>query len=223
MRDLSKQMTDIKILNRHKDFIIIDKPVDTSFHTEAGVSGLFNQLKDQVNCPLWPVHRLDKITSGLLITAKSKQASAKFSRLFQENAIHKTYLALSDKKPKKKQGTIKGDMVKVRSGNWKLCRTSNNPAITQFKSFSVAPNLRLFRITPHTGKTHQIRVAMRSVGSPIIGDLRYGGTLSDRGYLHAYKLSFNWDNEPINIIQPPTTGELFQLEEVKSQLESSEL
>ena len=61
-------------------------------------------------------------------------------------------------------------MQKARNGAWKLCQSKENPAITRFESVSCEPNLRLFILKPQTGKTHQLRVAMKSLGSPILGD-----------------------------------------------------
>ena len=64
-----------------------------------------------------------------------------FSDFFSEHHIQKTYLALSNQKPKKKQGLIVGDMQKSRNGAWKLCQSKENPAITRFESVSCEPNL----------------------------------------------------------------------------------
>jgi len=199
----------INIPFEHSDFIISDKPAGVSFHNEEGDQGFFNQLKEQIGIDLWPVHRLDKITSGLLIAAKSKKAAVTFGKMFESKQIFKTYIALSDKKPKKKQGTISGDMKKTRSGNWKITRSYNSPSITKFHTQILSSNTRLFIVTPATGQTHQIRVALKSLGSPIIGDTRYGGTDSDRGYLHALKLNFNWKGVDIDVTSPPNSGKLF--------------
>ena len=70
-------------------------------------------------------------------------------------------------------------------------------------SHSLAPNLRLFILYPKTGKTHQIRVAMKSLGSPILGDELYGGEVADRTYLHAYQLSFDYFGEAVQISTSP--------------------
>ena len=106
--------------------------------------------------------------------------------------MHKTYLALSSQKPAKKQGWVKGDMAKARRGAWKLLRTQHNPALTRFHSRSIAPGLRLFVLQPLSGKTHQLRVAMKSLGSPILGDTLYGGQAAERLFLHAWRLQFDY-------------------------------
>jgi tRNA pseudouridine32 synthase/23S rRNA pseudouridine746 synthase len=193
----------------HADFFVFDKPAGISFHSEDG-AGFFAQLTEQhPNEALFPAHRLDKITSGLLLVARNKPAAQQLGKLFESHAIKKTYIALTDHKPSKKQGAITGDMQRTRDGNWKLLHSKNNPAITRFTSHSLAPNLRLFILQPQTGRTHQLRVMMRALGSPIIGDLRYGGTAADRGYLHAQRLQFDWNGEAIDILNTFDTGALF--------------
>ncbi|HSC75869.1 MAG TPA: TIGR01621 family pseudouridine synthase [Pseudomonadales bacterium] len=193
----------------HADFFVFDKPAGISFHSEDG-AGFFVQLTQYYpDETLFPVHRLDKITSGLLLVARNKPAAARLGELFESHAIKKTYIALSDHQPSKKQGPVSGDMQRTRDGNWKLLRSKKNPAITRFTSHSLAPNLRLFVLHPQTGRTHQLRVMMKALGSPILGDARYGGTVADRGYLHAQRLQFTWSSQLIDIFAMPAIGELF--------------
>jgi len=187
------------VIDENNDFIVINKYPNVDFHCSDDGIGIVAQVSQALNgLHLFPVHRLDKMTSGLLIMAKSSKVASAFGELFEQRLIEKYYIALSDKKPKKKQGLIKGDMKKGRNGSYLLLKTNENPAITQFFSYSIEPSVRLFLLKPHTGKTHQLRVAMKSIGSPIIGDNRYysdsKNTESNRqeatGKLHAWKLSF---------------------------------
>ncbi|NRA55015.1 MAG: TIGR01621 family pseudouridine synthase [Gammaproteobacteria bacterium] len=173
-------------------FIVVNKAPNINFHTEQDVLGIVELVKAQLNYQqLYPVHRLDKMTSGLLIFAKTASVAAQFGVLFSERLIEKYYLALSDKKPKKKQGLIKGDMSKGRNGSYLLLKTKQNPAVTQFFSFSVGHGQRIFVLKPHTGKTHQLRVAMKSLGAPINGDPRYyPNNQQTIGQLHAWCLRF---------------------------------
>lgn len=194
----------LEILLRHEDFVVINKPAGLSVHREDGASdGLLRLAAAQLSVPrVWLVHRLDKPTSGVLLLALSEAAASALAQQFAAKAMHKTYLALSDAKPHKKQGWIKGDMEKARRGAWKLVRSLENPAITQFASQSIAPNLRLFVLQPHTGKTHQLRVAMKSLGSPILGDALYGGSPAERVFLHAWRLAFDYGGEHFCITAP---------------------
>ncbi|MGL6428736.1 pseudouridine synthase, partial [Aeromonas hydrophila] len=106
---------------------------------------------------------------GILLFALNSQSAAVLAAQFAERKMKKTYLALSDRKPSKKQGWIKGGMEKSRRGMWKLTRNMENIAVTQFFSIRISEKMRLFILEPHTGKTHQLRVAMKSLGSPILG------------------------------------------------------
>lgn len=206
----------LKVIDHQDDFLVIDKPDELSFHDEGNVGcGFFSQIKAQLKSQyglteLYPVHRLDKMTSGLIIVAKNNATAQVFQQLFQQHQIEKYYLAIANGKPKKKQGLIKGDMMKSRRGMWKLMRTSNNPAISQFYSYNIAPSQRLYLIKPHSGKTHQIRVALNSIGVPILGDPLYNNDLdTDRGYLHAFALTFTLHQQQYQYCLPPITGSAF--------------
>jgi len=213
-------MTDnsFTVIAQTADFVVINKSANVNFHDEENIgSGLFNQVKSQLQLEeLYPVHRLDKMTSGIVLMAKNLATAQYFQQAFAERKMEKYYLALSDEKPKKKQGLIKGDMAKSRRATWKLLHSMENPAITQFFSYSVADKLRLFIIKPHTGKTHQIRVALASIGAAIIGDpLYYKKVNKDRGYLHAFNLRFSLNNQTFDFTAPIEHGELFMRDDVQ--------
>jgi len=208
----------LTVIDHQDDFIVINKPHGVSFHDEENIgSGLFSQLKCQLQAQcglteLYPVHRLDKMTSGLIIMAKSNAAARAFQELFQQHQVEKYYLAIAEGKPKKKQGLIKGDMAKSRRGMWKLLRSTDNPAISQFHSYTIAPKQRLYLIKPHSGKTHQIRVALNSIGVPILGDSLYSSqnVSTDRGYLHAFGLAFTLQGKRYQYCLEPNEGTSFK-------------
>lgn len=214
-----------KIITQTDDFVVISKNADVNFHDEGELgAGLFSQVKSYLLqhssiSTLYPVHRLDKMTSGLLIFATNNDSVKLFGDLFNAHKIEKYYLAISDKKPTKKQGLIKGDMAKSRRGMYKLMRTMNNPAITQFVSYSLGNKQRLYLLKPHSGKTHQLRVGLSSIGAPILGDPLYSSnSLADRGYLHAYALRFMFLGKEYKFISPPYEGELFLANHVKQKM-----
>ncbi len=214
------------IEHSEKDFFVVNKSPGVSMHSENGTPGLIEQMRNQLSLEtLYPVHRLDKPTSGLLIVAKNKEATATLSRLFKDRKIEKTYLALSIKKPNKKMGAVIGDLAKARNGAWKLLRSKQNPAISQFTSYGLGVSevsgktLKLFYVKPKTGKTHQIRVAMKSLGSPILGDELYSGDASDRLYLHAYALRFSYLGDNKEFIVKPSPGREYASEALNSKLE----
>ncbi|MDV2857863.1 TIGR01621 family pseudouridine synthase [Oceanimonas smirnovii] len=199
----------MNILLDHADFCVINKPAGIGMHQQNDEPGLVRLLSEQQGEALYPVHRLDKMTTGVLLLARNPEANRLLSAQFAERNTQKRYLAFSDRKPAKKQGLIKGGMEKSRNGSWKLTRNTNHLAITRFHSTSLAPGLRGFVLSPETGRTHQLRVALKSIGCPIIGDARYGGTAADRGYLHAWQLTFHWQGQPVTVTAPATEGELF--------------
>jgi tRNA pseudouridine32 synthase/23S rRNA pseudouridine746 synthase len=203
-----------ELIDNNENFIVIYKRPATNFHSEDGQIGLFETVKQHLGLQeLYPVHRLDKVTSGILVMAKTASVNQELVEQFKNRQVEKFYLAISSKKPKKKQGLIKGDMESARRGAWKLGNTHRNPAITQFFSSSMDEGKRLFIIKPHTGKTHQIRVALKSLGSPIMGDSLYADARTcvdvDRVYLHAYSLAFRLMGKFYRFTALPHEGEDF--------------
>jgi hypothetical protein len=95
-------------------------------------------------------------------------------------SVVKYYFALTSRRPARKQGSVVGDMRRARAGAWRLSPQSagtDDPAVTRFASVGVpaaAPGLRAFLLRPETGRTHQLRVALKSLSSPVLGDELYG-------------------------------------------------
>lgn len=215
----------MEVIFQNSDFVIFNKPSGLNFHSEDDEAGFVVLASRQLNIPqLYSVHRLDKMTSGLIILAKSSKIANSFTKLFEKKEIQKFYLAISLRKPKKKQGWVKADMASSRRGTYKLISTKENPAVTQFVSSSLRVGERFFLVKPHTGKTHQIRVALKSIGSPVAGDIRYANAeeakKEQRGYLHAYALSFTLEGEKFSFTCQPDDGERFLSQEAKEQLKN---
>ncbi|MCH1931107.1 TIGR01621 family pseudouridine synthase [Shewanella sp. A25] len=213
-----------RILANEADFIVISKSANVHFHSQDGTAGVVAQLEQDLGIKLFSVHRLDTPTSGLLLLAKNVEAARQLTELFSAHKVQKYYLALAKGKPKKKQGWVIGDMAKSRRSMFKLLRTKENPAITQFFSMSVAEGLRLYLLKPHSGKTHQLRVALASLGVPILGDSLYGSDEADRCYLHAYCLHFDYYHaqtdtwQPYRFMDTPQQGEAFKTDSVVAAL-----
>lgn len=216
------------ILESFPEFWLCYKPEGVAVNDIDGEPGFISRLKQETGRDkLHPVHRLDAETSGLMLVALTTDANQIFSKLFQASLINKRYIAITrcpvGKKPKKKQGRIKGDMKNIRQGSYRLFETQVNPAITHFESTALVSRYRFVNLLPKTGKTHQLRVAMKAVGMPVVGDKRYGGEVSDRMYLHAYALSFDFKGQPYSFQCEPKSGELFKrlhFSELMSQGES---
>lgn len=192
------------------EFVVLNKAPGVSFHSDDG-PGLVVLAQQALGYKLYPVHRLDKVTSGLIVLARSSAVAAQLTQLFSTHQVEKYYLALSTAKPAKKQGWVKGDMASARRGAWKLLNSQHNEAVTYFISqgFAELP-FRAFLVKPYSGKTHQIRVALKSVGAAIAGDTLYQAAAADRVYLHAYALRFFLHNTEYYYVQVPTDGALYQ-------------
>ncbi|CAB9493164.1 pseudouridine synthase [Alteromonas macleodii] len=230
-------MLHIPILVENADLIVVNKPVGVAMHDavdETGVKqhptkgikagkvdGIVTVLKKQLAVKeLHLCHRLDTGTSGSLCLAKNATVAAEIGELFSSRRVSKYYLALSSNKPKKKQGMIIGDMKNRRGGQRILLKTQKNPAITQFFSSAARPGTRGFVVKPHSGKTHQIRVALKSVGAPILGDTLYGGAASDRLYLHAWHLRLPLSKGELSVTAPFDAGEVISQEDMHAWVEA---
>lgn len=167
---------------------------------------------------LWPVHRLDTVTSGIVLFATSPHVAGLMARSLREKQVVKYYVALSGRKPSKSQGSVVGDMARGRSSAWRLLRSKVDPAVTRFVTRGLPglrPGLRAFLLRPETGRTHQLRVAMKSLGSPVLGDPLYSSgdaaRCEDRAYLHAAAIRMRLpDGSLLQIIDPPSEGDLFR-------------
>ncbi len=211
-----------QIIENHTDFIIVSKFHNVDIHCNKESIGLVQKIRESIKLQqLYVVHRLDFMTSGLVVLAKNKESAQELSASFREHRVEKFYIALGGTHPRKKQGTIIGDMKKVRDGKWILCHSRNNPAITQFVSSGLGNGLRLYLLRLMTGKTHQIRVALKSLGVPILGDPLYSKKSSndlmiDRGYLHSYAMGFKLKGEYYRFKDIPESGVHFCSEEFKT-------
>lgn len=214
-------MPGFEVVAQEPGFFVVHKDPGLDFHDSGGQPGLCSLVRLRMGGGVFPVHRLDKATSGLLLLARSREWAATLAGLFRERAVEKYYIALSDLAPRKKQGLIQGDMVRSRRGSWKLTRTMERPARTRFLSRPVRPGLRLFVLKPLTGRTHQLRVAMKSLGAPILGDALYHQAVPDwpdRMYLHAHTLRFGLQGRAFSYACAPGEGSFFLDEGVSQAL-----
>lgn len=199
-----------RLVAQTEQFVLVDKLPGVIAQGEPN-SLSYRLSKCYPATGVFPVHRLDQVTSGLMLFAKDRSTASELSRQFASHRIEKYYLALSDRPPKKKQGTVAGDMVPARRGDWKLLKSRDNAARTQFFSRSCGEGYRLFLLRPLTGKTHQLRVALKSIGAPVLGDPRYyRDSNADRCYLHAYAISFDCGGQRYHYQCLPSEGIAFQ-------------
>ncbi len=182
----SKQDIPIDILYEDEWLIIINKEQGMVVHPAPGnydgtvVNAILHHCEDKlsgINGIMRPgiVHRIDKNTSGLIVVAKNDKAHISLSKQFKEHTIKRRYVALVEGVIKDDSGTIDkpiGRDVKQRI-KMAICQNGRN-AITHFKVLKVYDNYSLIECILETGRTHQIRVHMSSIGHPVVGDDVYG-------------------------------------------------
>ena len=180
---------DIEILYEDRDLIVVNKPdgvlsVATVFQAEETAHGVLKKLYRRV----FPVHRLDRETSGVMVFALSEEAREGLKVQFHTHSIHREYHAIV-------RGKVEG------SGTWK-CRLledanyyvrphpKGDVAITHYTVLNSRGKTTAIKFVLETGKKNQIRAQSLAAGFPILGDQKYGDTASGRLHLHAYGLDF---------------------------------
>ena len=182
--------------------IVVDKPAGVVVHPARGHrSGTLSQAlagRAAGGDEPWRagiVHRLDRDTSGLLVVAKRDEVHRGLKALLAARRLRREYLTLVEGTPAARAGTIEAPIGRDRRHRTMMSIDSDEPreARTHFAIVEVLPSATLLRVTLDTGRTHQIRVHLRSIGHPVNGDRQYG--VSDafgltRQFLHAARLSF---------------------------------
>ena len=204
--EIKPENIDIEIIYEDNDLAVINKRAGIVVHPANShysgtlVNAILYHIKDLsgINGEIRPgiVHRLDKDTSGLLIIAKNDKAHLKLSQMFQDKTVKKTYLAILKGKLNKKNGRIVTQIGRDKNDRKKMAvinsLDSGKTAITNYEVISQTEKFTLVRVHIETGRTHQIRVHMKYLGYPILGDSVYGRADTEkRQMLHAYKLEFN--------------------------------
>ncbi|HQW10919.1 MAG TPA: RluA family pseudouridine synthase [Saprospiraceae bacterium] len=164
--------------------------------------GLKIYLKEKYDKPgnvfVGTIHRLDRPVSGLVIFAKTSKALSRMNELFKNNKVKKTYYALSDALPEKSSGRLDNYLLKSEMHNvTKVVKSAEvkdaKRAILDFKVVRKNAHFVLFRISPLTGRPHQIRVQLSNIGCPILADMKYGSKVLDDDtaiYLHSHTVEF---------------------------------
>lgn len=182
----------IRLLSEDKDLVVCVKPAGLLSEGE-GSDSLITHLREQTGSDIFPVHRLDRETGGVMVFAKNSRTAAELSRQIQENKIRKRYYAVLKGCPAEKEGVLKDllfrDKQKNKTYTVKRERKGVRDASLEYVIKAQADDLALADILLHTGRTHQIRVQFSSRKHPLYGDGRYGGGKGELA-LFAYSLEF---------------------------------
>ncbi len=159
---------------------------------------------------LWIVHRLDKVTSGLVVFARTAEVHRSLSIQFEHHAIKKVYHAIVVGSPAWDEHTARHPL-RINVGHSHRTVVDNSqgkPSETTFKVLERFNGYALLAAIPATGRTHQVRVHAYALGHPLLGDTLYSAPETDlilRPALHALSLEFNLDNQPRNFSAPYPT------------------
>ncbi len=211
-----QQLTDIPeislpILYEDDDCLVIEKPIGLlthskgAFNPEATVSSFIRPYtKEMEDNRGGIVHRLDRITSGVLICAKTPEALTWLQKQFSQRKNKKTYYAVVQGKPQPNKALI--DIPIERNPNKPQtfrAGVNGKTAKTTYEVEQTNGNYSLLKLQPETGRTHQLRVHMSYIKHPILGDELYGGQPAERVYLHANKLEITLPNRQRKVFECP--------------------
>jgi len=196
----------MKILFEDKDIVVCIKPHGVISQSSPDGKDMINLLMTQLNCDIFPVHRLDRETGGVMVYAKNSKSAAKLCSDVSNRKINKEYMAVVHNNFPYEKGELRDLLFRDKNRNKsyvvKRIRKGVKEAVLNFEKIGNAVTqfgeLTLLKIALVTGRTHQIRVQFTSRGYPLLGDKRYGAKDNfDNLALCSYKLKLNH----------PTTGE----------------
>lgn len=201
---------EVSILYEDPWLLAVNKPAGIPTHPCSGhyddtlanrLTGVFQQRGEEL--VFRGVNRLDIGTSGILLVAKSAQSQEKLQALLHTDEFVRTYLALTTKAPEPPAGTICAPIgPDPERRAWKIT-PEGKPAVTDYELLGQSACYFLLGLRLHTGRTHQIRLHMASIGCPLAGDVLYGGqSLLNRVALHSHRL----------VLHHPFTGQWLRLE-----------
>jgi 23S rRNA pseudouridine1911/1915/1917 synthase len=167
-----------RLLYADAELVAVDKPAGVpaqpTLTSDAGTLPAI--VEALLGAPVTLVHRLDRETSGVTVFARTRDAAAALAEAFRQGAPAKTYLALCARPPTPAEGRTDAPLGKdpARPGLRRV-DPRGDPAATRYRTLRAGARAALVEASPETGRTHQIRVHLASLGAPLLGDARYGG------------------------------------------------
>ena len=197
-------------IENNENFAVINKPsgisVQSGTKSKRNILDILRKTNEFKGNMPYTVHRIDKDTSGLLIVAKNRKYAQLFTSLFRIRKIHKIYLGVVIGQPKNMKGKFIDELFHYEGE--KKIKTN---AITHYQVLDAKGNYSLLKLSPETGRKHQIRKQLLIHGHPILGDAKY--RITENKFkrdsvlmLHAYKINFSIsENKYKFLAEPPST------------------
>lgn len=217
-------VTDLPIIYEDDNVVVINKPVGMLSHAKGGiveeatVADFFKEKTTYAKDSNRPgiIHRLDRATSGVMLGAKNSETASQLQKQFSKRKVKKTYIAVVTGTPKETQARI--DLPIERDPNKPSqfrVGANGKPAITNYEVIESKNGKSLVKLQPETGRTHQLRVHMAYIGTPIVGDEVYGKS-SSRMYLHALSLEITVPGGERKVFESPLPQEFAeQMEKIR--------
>lgn len=205
-----------RVLHRHQEFIVVDKPSGLASQAGTGLSWGLNDVMQKIDARATPVHRLDRETSGLMLFALGAASARQLQQLFGRGEIDKGYLALLDGHLDQPRVDVDQPLKKIRDGSGQhrvIAAADGRPARSSFRRLERLARHDLVEVRIATGRTHQIRAHARSLGVPVAGDGRYNSGSPPAGlerlFLHANYLRLPWPED--QVFSSPLPDELSRI------------
>lgn len=212
----TKEEIEARLLYRDACLLVLDKPagiaVHVTAHDKVALDQAFHHLQFGLPRPPALGHRLDRGTSGCLVLGRHRKALDRLGKMFKNQKIAKTYLAVVSGVPAEAEGTVSAPILKSGEGSkWKLSLDpAGQEAVTDYRVLSSADGMSVLELMPKTGRTHQIRLHCAfALGTPIIGDPFYAPPSEVPMQLHAQKLSIPYyNNKPAIAVEAPVPAHM---------------
>jgi 23S rRNA pseudouridine1911/1915/1917 synthase len=186
------------VLYRCNAFWICNKPAGMPLQPDqTGDKSLLDLIAIYAHRNFYPVHRLDRPVSGLVILARTATAAATLSRAFQDQDVEKIYLAVTAEQPDPPQGRLEHFLRSLDHQHKAILGDGSHPAdrkaIMHYRVLANTDRYHLLEVRTEGGRFHQIRAQLAAIGCPIKGDVKYGARRGNRDrsiHLHAWQLNF---------------------------------
>lgn len=217
----------LEVLFEDNHLLIVNKPCGIPSQSDVSEDPsmidyakdfLREKYKKQGNIYAGLPHRLDRPTSGVLVLTKTSKSHERMVKLFNEHNIKKQYLAIVDGTPKEYKATLKHYITKDSQTNKSKAHIKNvknsKEAIMDYEVIGASDNYALLLVNLHTGRHHQIRAQLATLGLHIKGDLKYGAERSNKDGgidLHSFKIEFEHpvNHSLVKVFAKPPEGPLW--------------